>query len=53
MSEHISLTERIKIEVDLATKENIGKIALEFKRSVSNISVEIKEFKYNGEIMSY
>ena len=48
-NQHISLAERIKIEVGLATNQSIRSIAKQLKRSVSSISVEIKKGKYNGK----
>lgn len=48
-SNHISLDERIKVEIGLATGKSIRKISLELDRSVSSISVEIKKGKYNGK----
>ena len=46
---HLSLGERIKIEVLLATKQTVRSIAKALNRSVSSISVEIKKGKYNGK----
>ena len=40
-NQHIKLSERIKIEVGLATKQSIKSIAKQLKRSVSSISVEM------------
>ena len=46
---HLSLGERIKIEVLLATRQTVRSIAKALNRSVSSISVEIKKGKYNGK----
>ena len=48
-NQHISLAERIKIEVGLATNQSIRSIAKQLKRSVSSISVEIKKGWYKGK----
>ena len=42
-NQHIKLSERIKIEVGLATNQSIRSIAKQLRRSVSSISVEIKK----------
>ena len=48
-NQHIKLSERIKIEVGLATKQSIRSIAKQLRRSVSSISVEIKKGWYKGK----
>lgn len=48
-SKHISLDERIKIEIGLATDKSIRRIAKELNRSISSVSIEIKKGKYNGK----
>ena len=48
-SKHISLAERIKIEVGLEMGQSIRKIAQRLNRSVSSVSLEIKKGKYNGK----
>lgn len=48
-SNHISLDERIKIEIGLATGKSLRNISKQLNRSVSSISVEIKKGKYNGK----
>ena len=47
-NQHIKLSERIKIEVGLATNQSIRSIAKQLRRSVSSISVEIKKGWYKG-----
>ena len=48
-NQHIKLSERIKIEVGLATNQSIRSIAKQLRRSVSSISVEIKKGWYKGK----
>ena len=48
-NQHIKLSERIKIEVGLATNQSIRSIAKQLRRSVSSVSVEIKKGWYKGK----